>query len=172
MILSCPFKKNDHVLTLVILLWVFVKYFLWVFSKSSGPPAIARMMLSAILLSWRQSSTAPSKFPVSRACVMSPSTSNRRPNFTLFRGIFITTTHYKAFVLVIKHAAEKLNCYLDWCWDWCPFRLELELEFQWALLVLEPKSYQQSPPLLSLCPVTPRKKIISYSTFFYFSCML
>lgn len=71
-------EKNPHIITLVILLCVCVKYFFWVFSKSSGPPAIARIMLSAIRLSWRQSSTAPSKFPVSRACVMSPSTSDRQ----------------------------------------------------------------------------------------------
>lgn len=71
-------RKNPHIITLVILLCVCVKYFFWVFSKSSGPPAIARIMLSAIRLSWRQSSTAPSKFPVSRACVMSPSTSDRQ----------------------------------------------------------------------------------------------
>lgn len=85
-------KKNPHIITLVILLCVCVKYFFWVFSKSSGPPAIARIMLSAMRLSWRQSSTAPSKFPVSRACVMSPSTSDRRTQM-----YFITTTSYKWF---------------------------------------------------------------------------
>lgn len=85
-------KKNPLNNTLVILQCVCVKYFFWVFSKSSGPPAIARIMLSAIRLSWRQSSTAPSKFPVSRACVMSPSTSDRRTQM-----YFTTSTRYKWF---------------------------------------------------------------------------
>lgn len=71
-------RKFPPVVTLVILLCDFVKYFFWVFSKSSGPPAMANMMLSANRLSWRQSSTAPSKSPVSRACVMSPSASGKK----------------------------------------------------------------------------------------------
>lgn len=72
--------KSLLVVTLVILLCVLVKYFFWVFCRSSAPPAMARMMLSAMRLSWRQRSTAPSKSPVSRACVISPSTSGRRTN--------------------------------------------------------------------------------------------
>lgn len=63
--------------TLVILLGVLVKYFLCVFSRSSAPPAMAKMMLSAMRLSWRQSSTAPWKSPVSRAWVIRPSMPDR-----------------------------------------------------------------------------------------------
>lgn len=62
-------------LTLPILLCVLVKYFFWVFSRRSGPPAMARMIASAIRSSWRQRLTAASKSPMRSAWVISPSTS-------------------------------------------------------------------------------------------------
>lgn len=68
--------------TLVILLCILAKYFSCVRESSSCPPAMARMMASAMRLSCRHRSTALSKFPVSRACVISPSTSARRQECT------------------------------------------------------------------------------------------
>lgn len=68
--------------TLVILLCILAKYFSCVWESSSCPPAMARMMASAMRLSCRHRSTALSKFPVSRACVISPSTSARRQECT------------------------------------------------------------------------------------------
>lgn len=91
LILHSVINPVGQFITLVILLCDFVKYFLWVFSRSSPPPAIARIILSAMRLSWRQSSTAPSKSPVSRACVISPSTSknkevnNKKIQYLVFR---------------------------------------------------------------------------------------
>lgn len=81
-------KAYEHVTsdlrthTLVILLRILAKYFSCVRESSSCPPAMARMMASAMRLSCRHRSTALSKFPVSRACVISPSTSAKRQGCT------------------------------------------------------------------------------------------
>lgn len=67
-----------------------------------------------------------------------------------------------------KKTGGMWDSYLDWCWGWCLFLLELELELLWALWGLEPRAQQKRTPLLpvSFCPVKPRKPFISNPPLF------
>ena len=73
---ACCFLTEKH--TQVILLCILEKYFSCVLESSSCPPAMAKIMASAMRLSCKQRSTALSKLPVSKAWVIKPSTSATR----------------------------------------------------------------------------------------------
>ena len=73
---------------------VFLKYFLCVLASSSGPPAIANRIASAIRSSWRHISTAASKLPVSIAWDTRPSVSVGVREKNLYTLLFFPIVTY------------------------------------------------------------------------------
>lgn len=91
---------------------LFWKNLFCVLLRRSGPPAIARIIASAILFSIIQISTAASKFPVSKAWLKSPSASK----------VHRYNSHHK-IISVHVHVYENNNNYTSFSqlilyWPW------------------------------------------------------